>query len=62
MDPTARITSITAKDAGAFTTQVQVELSNAHGQYFLTFSVRQTSDGPVITDHGYIPVSGTSSQ
>ncbi|MBV8152557.1 MAG: hypothetical protein JOY59_13435 [Candidatus Eremiobacteraeota bacterium] len=62
MDPTARITGISARDSGPFTTHVEADLTNARGQYFLTFDVRQTAGGPVIANHGYIPVGGTTSR
>ena len=62
MDPTARITGINARDTGPFTTHVEADVTNARGQYFVTFDVRQTANGPVIGTHGYIPVGGTRSQ
>jgi hypothetical protein len=60
LDPTMRITNITASRNSGGGAKVQVELTTARGQYFGTYDV--DASGMRITDHAIIPVGGTTSR
>lgn len=60
LDPTLRITSMSASHNTDGGTNVQVEMRTVKGQYFGTFAVDAT--GTRILQHEVIPVGGTSAR
>lgn len=60
LDPSMRITSISASRGANGSTNVQAEMRTARGDYFGTFVVDPS--GTRITDHVVIPVGGTTAR